>query len=105
MDQVDMAEKLITEHLELVIAAARGIAINTRASRTPVKKCVECNDLIPVKRRRAIPGCVRCVDCEKDHERFSRGNKKIRIESDSLDDMIDDFYLPASSQRASDYMP
>jgi|GEM_PF-555250 len=97
MDQVDMAEKLITEHLERVIAAARGITINTRANRTPVKKCVECNDLIPVKRRRAIPGCVRCVDCEEDHEKYSRGNKIIRIENDSLDDMIDDIYLPVST--------
>ncbi|MFW2439585.1 MAG: TraR/DksA C4-type zinc finger protein [Arenicellales bacterium] len=93
MDQADMAEKLITEHLEQVIAAARGIAINTRASRTPVKKCIECNDLIPVKRRRAIPGCTRCVDCEADYESYCRGNKKIRIENDSLDDI----YHPVSA--------
>ena len=97
MDQADMAEKLITDNLERAIAAARGITINTRASKTPVKKCVECNDLIPVKRRRAISGCIRCVDCEEDHERYSRGNKKIRIENDSLDDMIDDIYLPVST--------
>jgi RNA polymerase-binding transcription factor DksA len=96
MDQVDMAEKLITDNLERAIAAARGITINTRSSRAPVKKCVECNDLIPVKRRRAISGCIRCVYCEEDHEIYSRGSKKIRIENDSLDDMIDDVYLPVS---------
>ncbi len=94
MDQVDMAERLIAEDLERAIAAARGIAINRRAGMPPVKKCVECNDLIPVKRRRAMPGCSRCVYCEQDHERYSSGNKKFCIENDSLDDMIDDFYLP-----------
>ena len=91
MDQVDLAELLVTEHLENAIAAARGIRVKTNLP--SLKKCVECNDLIPVKRRRAIKGCIRCVECEKDHEKYSRKKKIIRVEHDSIDDMIDDIYL------------
>ncbi len=68
MDQVDLAELLVTEHLESAIAAARGIRISKITNSPSLKKCVECNGLIPVKRRRAIQGCIRCVECEEDHE-------------------------------------
>jgi len=91
MDQVDLVELLVTEHLESAIAAARGIRVKTNLP--TLKKCIECNDLIPVKRRRVIRGCIRCVECEEDHEKHSRMKKRIRVEHDSLDDMIDDIYL------------
>jgi len=93
MDQVDLAELLVTEHLEAAIAAARGIRIQTKTNTRSLKKCTECNDLIPVKRRRAIKGCIRCVECEEDHEKYKRVNKRIRVEHDSLDDMIEDIHL------------
>jgi len=93
MDQVDIAELLVTEHLESAIAAARGIRIDTKTNAPSLKKCIECNDLIPVKRRRVIKGCIRCVECEEDHEKHSRKKKRIRVEHDSLDDMIDDMHL------------
>ena len=93
MDQVDIAELLVTEHLESAIAAARGIRINTKTNSSSLKKCVECNDLIPVKRRRVVQGGIRCVDCEEDHEKYSRKKKRISVVHDSLDDMIDDMHL------------
>ena len=31
--------------------------------------CVECDDRIPVARRRAIPGCQLCVACQTRHEK------------------------------------
>ena len=94
MDQVDNADQVITENLEKAIAAARGIRSESRKTKQSRKKCVMCNDNIPVKRRKAILGCQRCVSCEEDHERYGKRNKKnVRIEHDPLDDLIDDIYL------------
>lgn len=35
--------------------------------------CEFCDDEIPEARRRAVPGCVRCVGCQTDLERGSQG--------------------------------
>ncbi|SCY71080.1 TraR/DksA family transcriptional regulator [Desulfoluna spongiiphila] len=32
-------------------------------------ECVDCGEPIPIKRRQAMPGCVRCVSCEARHEK------------------------------------
>jgi len=93
MDQADMAELLITEHLEKAIAAARGIRINVKTNLPSQKKCVMCNGLIPQKRRSAIPGCVRCVECEENHEKLSMANKRTRLEYDPFIEEIDDIHL------------
>ena len=93
MDQVDLAEMLITENLERAIAAARGITINTRTNRPAKNKCIDCNQVIPARRRKLIRGCIRCVECEEDHEKYKRVNKRITVEHDSLDDMIEDIHI------------
>lgn len=31
--------------------------------------CIDCGEDIPEGRRKAVPGCVRCVKCEADLER------------------------------------
>lgn len=33
--------------------------------------CVDCDDDIPQLRREAIPGCQRCVYCQRDNERLT----------------------------------
>ncbi len=30
--------------------------------------CMDCDDEIPEARRKAMPGCCRCVDCQEEHE-------------------------------------
>jgi phage/conjugal plasmid C-4 type zinc finger TraR family protein len=30
--------------------------------------CIECEDEIPETRRRAMPGCLRCIDCQTKFE-------------------------------------
>lgn len=35
----------------------------------PTGYCVDCGEPIPESRLKAIPGCVRCVECQADYER------------------------------------
>lgn len=30
--------------------------------------CEDCGDVIPEKRRQAVPGCRRCIHCQQRHE-------------------------------------
>lgn len=32
--------------------------------------CLECGDEIPEKRRQALPGCRRCIECQTLHENW-----------------------------------
>lgn len=32
--------------------------------------CVECDEEIPEQRRKAMPGCRRCIDCQTLHENW-----------------------------------
>ena len=41
------------------VAAAR---VNAHGGLPP--DCCDCGDPIPSKRRKAVPGCIRCVPCE-----------------------------------------
>jgi phage/conjugal plasmid C-4 type zinc finger TraR family protein len=34
----------------------------------PTGRCVDCGGAIPSARLRAIPGVVRCVSCQREHE-------------------------------------
>lgn len=35
-------------------------------------ECIDCEEPIPERRRRAVPGCLRCVNCEAELERTHR---------------------------------
>ena len=65
MDEVDRAQLEIERALESALAA-RGRPVLTRAS---ALVCVECGCDIAEARRLAIPGVLRCVDCEERQER------------------------------------
>lgn len=32
--------------------------------------CIDCNEDIPEKRRQAMPGCRRCIECQALHENW-----------------------------------
>ena len=42
-----------------------------KASRT---NCLDCGEDIPEARRKAVPGCMRCVACETELERKQSGS-------------------------------
>lgn len=69
MDIVDLAQDHMLAYQAAMIAAARegGHHVVLGEGEAP-RKCVDCDGLIPVKRRRAMPGTCRCADCQTDHE-------------------------------------
>ncbi len=47
----------------------RCLATRQAPARHPgTEDCVNCGELIPEARRRAMPGCVLCVECQADVE-------------------------------------
>ena len=36
------------------------------------EECEECGDPIPEARRKAVPGCTRCIQCQQEFERRPR---------------------------------
>ena len=66
-DFFDVASQVEMEERDAAIAKARGrIAGVGRAT------CSDCDDVIPQERRRAIPSCTRCVDCQERFEKIGR---------------------------------
>ena len=95
MDQADIADQLIAEHLEKAIAAARGIQSSSH-TRESEKHCIECGEQIPELRRKVITGCTRCVSCEEDAESRDRANPRKTGQANHDDNLIDDaLFMPA----------
>lgn len=64
MDEVDRAQVVSEKYLNGALAA--NIAVRVGLSRF---FCDECGEGIPEARRKAVPGCTRCVDCQEDFEK------------------------------------
>lgn len=64
MDVVDLANSNTETLMSLQIRASR-VAV---AAVSGVLECQDCGEPIPLKRRQACPGAVRCVDCQRDFE-------------------------------------
>lgn len=45
----------------------------------PDIECVECGVEIPEARRKARPGCLRCVTCQEDLEQRNDRNRRLRV--------------------------
>jgi phage/conjugal plasmid C-4 type zinc finger TraR family protein len=93
MDQADIADQVITEYLERAIAAARGIRVEKARYFSSTANCIDCGEKIPARRKAAIPDCMRCVSCEEDYELSNKGYVRVKIERESMDDIIDDVLL------------
>lgn len=65
MDDIDRAQRRDTELREAAIEAVRRRAAMTGES---ALRCAECGAHIPEPRRRAVPGCRLCVDCQAYYE-------------------------------------
>ncbi len=65
MDEVDQ----IVAREESLLAARVQRARHAAPSGAPSLVCLGCGELIPEERRRALPGCCLCVDCQAEIER------------------------------------
>ncbi|MCY1398870.1 hypothetical protein D3C76_663150 [compost metagenome] len=59
-DAADFAGPLVQNWTDELIAAIRERALSGPSAAV----CVDCGDDIPVERRLAALGCVRCVECQ-----------------------------------------
>lgn len=72
-DDIDRAQEL--DALELSDALARQALANRNDNLTALT-CIDCDDEIPAARRKAAPGCKRCVACQADFERLARHERE-----------------------------
>lgn len=66
MDPCDRATEIETWSREDAIRRARRVAHSMTGQSEEF--CLDCGAEIPEARRRAIPGCKRCVDCQSMRE-------------------------------------
>ena len=65
MDEADQAQVSNERLLNAGIAASRGKASQGVAVSI---ECIDCEEVIPEARRKASPGCVRCIECQTEFE-------------------------------------
>ena len=71
MDECDMAEPEIAVFRKAAIA--RRLKLQKKENQESLKECVDCGEKIPEARRKAMPGCIRCVECEALIEEMKNG--------------------------------
>lgn len=64
-DQIDQAQERQAEHTR---AALERAAAN-RPTGPSLECCEDCGERIPEKRRQAVEGCTRCIECQESAER------------------------------------
>lgn len=76
-DEVDRASETYAVILEAGIARqrrnARPCHPRPAGEGLGVRECVDCGDRIPDARKKAVPGCQKCIGCQNAFER--RGSK------------------------------
>jgi len=70
-DEIDRAQIVNEAFQEDVLAA------HLRRARKPTVAdsaliCIDCERPIPARRRAAVPGCTRCVECQAEYEQTWR---------------------------------
>ncbi|MDD9304375.1 MAG: TraR/DksA C4-type zinc finger protein [Desulfobacter sp.] len=64
MDILDRAQNIEAHHRALAIASARAAI----AAGPGQEHCQNCEEPISLARRRAVPGCRLCINCQKELE-------------------------------------
>ncbi|WP_435637100.1 TraR/DksA C4-type zinc finger protein [Carnimonas bestiolae] len=54
-----------------LVAASSSVPTHSETS-ADVIECEECGDELPLARRRAIPGCRLCTECQELEERYKK---------------------------------
>jgi phage/conjugal plasmid C-4 type zinc finger TraR family protein len=69
MDVIDQAQ----HQCEMIIVdQIRNARVRNQMNAEGRVKCEECGKKIPVKRRKAVPGCRYCMPCQLELENLSR---------------------------------
>lgn len=74
-DLADRATELIEWRMaqqEQRLAAAGSSVSSHGVNPAEVIECEECGDELPLARRRAIPGCRLCTECQELEERYNK---------------------------------
>lgn len=67
MDEADLAQRYQEQFEQRVLQLHRDRLPKGESA----VECQDCGDPIPEARRRAMPGCSRCICCQHNHERRS----------------------------------
>lgn len=67
-DEADIAQAINEQLLDDALAAHKRRPAYTVADSALI--CIDCERPIPAKRREAVPGCNRCVECQQIHENW-----------------------------------
>jgi phage/conjugal plasmid C-4 type zinc finger TraR family protein len=67
MDEVDIANDYLRRSMR-AWERSRTVAGYIASDDITRVRCIDCGRIIPLARRRAIPGCVRCVDCQQEYD-------------------------------------
>lgn len=66
-DEIDQAQAI---NEDFQAAALRLQQHNREPANYTGTDCVDCEEEIPEARRKAMPGCLRCIDCQEIHENW-----------------------------------
>ena len=66
-DPTDMAQETEADYTRFAIEAAR-----SHGNKSTLADCEDCGEPIPEARRKAAPGCTRCLACQQTHERLHK---------------------------------
>jgi len=68
-DEADIAQAINEQHLQDALDNHRRRS-DSRSITSGPRLCTDCEEEIPLKRREAVPGCTRCIDCQTLHENW-----------------------------------
>jgi phage/conjugal plasmid C-4 type zinc finger TraR family protein len=71
MDEADCAQEYNDLFLSTTLTNHRNR--NEIGNGESAMECEDCGEKIPEARRRAVPGCVRCVLCQAEFEKWGYG--------------------------------
>ncbi|GAU08134.1 TraR/DksA C4-type zinc finger protein [Desulfoplanes formicivorans] len=69
MDEVDIANDYLRRSMREWEESRKHAVYIASENMCGRVRCVDCGCFIPLARRQAIPGCVRCVDCQQEYDK------------------------------------
>lgn len=69
MDDIDNAQQIDTRLFRIALANHGNRCANNE---NVTDECIDCGEKISLARRKAMPGCERCVFCQGEYERKSK---------------------------------
>lgn len=67
MDEIDQAQQYSEDFQAFALKQQH---IGREPTNYTGALCLDCEEVIPIKRREVIPGCRRCINCQTLHENW-----------------------------------